>query len=135
MKKSIKLSLKCPFCGKSLMDEEHLLNEAKSIKVNIETSAGKGQLWLCSIYGCYDHEANISIKENEIVNMSCPHCQTSLLRDIKCKKCDAPMTGMNIIAGGKVNICSRKGCDNHYVLFEDINDVMTLFEDKFRYLE
>ncbi len=134
MKKAIKLSLKCPYCGKSLMDETHKLHEDDSIKLNIEASGVKGQLWLCSIYGCYDHEADIQLKENEIVEMTCPHCNKSLLREIKCQKCNAPVVGMNITVGGRVNICSRKGCTNHYVVFEDMQDALTLLYNEHGYL-
>jgi len=43
------------------------------------------------------------------------------------------MVGMNINAGGKVNICSRKGCDKHYVVFENIEDALSLLYDEHRY--
>jgi len=135
MKKQINVSLKCPFCGKSLMDEEHKINDQTSIKIVVESEKDKGFLWLCSVYGCFDHEANVEIKDSEIVKLSCPHCNNSLIRKILCEKCGAPIAGMSLNVGGKVNFCSRKGCTNHYVVFEDIGDALNLFYEEFKYLQ
>ena len=130
MKKLIVLSVKCPHCGTSLMDETHEVNGHPGIKLNIENDHERGVLWLCPIYDCFKHDCNIILKEKELVKFYCPHCNKSLLREIPCSVCKAPVVGMNINIGGKVNICSRKGCENHYVVFEDINDALNLLYDK-----
>lgn len=131
MEKHIVLSVKCPHCGVSLMDESHKVNGHPGIKLNIETQNDRGILWLCPIYNCFTHDCNIQLKEKELVKFFCPHCNKSLLREMPCKICEAPMVGLNINVGGKVNVCSRKGCNNHYVVFEDLNDAIGLFHDKF----
>lgn len=131
MEKYIVLSVKCPHCGTSLMDESHEVNEYPGIKINIETEHEHGILWLCPTYDCFKHDCNIALKDKEQVKFFCPHCNKSLLREIPCKICNAPVVGMNINIGGKVNICSRNGCINHYVVFEDINDALNLLYDKF----
>lgn len=131
MEKQIVLSVKCPHCGTSLMDESHKVNGHSGIKLNIETEGDRGIIWLCPIYNCFKHDCNIELKEKELTKIYCPHCNKSLLREIPCKVCNAPMIGMNINIGGKVNVCSRKGCQNHYVLFEDLNDALNLLYDKF----
>ncbi len=127
MNKLVTLSVKCPHCDHTLMDEEHLIHERPSIRINIVTKKDRGILWLCSVYGCYDHNSNLEIENGELVEFFCPHCNKSLLRDIECKICGAPMVGMNIKAGGKVNVCSRKGCENHYVVFEDLAGAINKF--------
>ena len=131
MEKSITLLVKCPHCGESFMDEEHPLNGKPGIKITIETNHEKGILWLCPIYGCFQHESTVDMAENEVVKLFCPHCNQSLQRDIICKSCSAPMVGFNINAGGKVNICSRKGCQNHFIVFEEADDLINLFYEKF----
>lgn len=131
MKNEIALSVKCPHCDQSMMDEKHPINGHPSVKMNIETGRDRGVIWLCSIYGCNDHENDIELKENELVNFYCPQCNKSLMRDISCKLCEAPMVGMNIKAGGKVNICSRNGCPNHYVVFEDLAGAIHKFYHEF----
>ncbi len=127
MPNRIFLNVKCPHCSKSLMDETHQLNGKASIKVNIVTDRDRGVLWLCSVYGCHTHENNIELMENETVVFYCPHCNKSLMREIECKMCEAKMVGFNIKTGGKVSICSRKGCENHYVVFEDLNSAISKF--------
>ncbi len=131
MENQIALSVKCPHCDRSLMDEEHPINGKPSIKMNIETDRNRGVIWLCSLYGCHDHENNIELRNNELVQFYCPKCNKSLMRDIKCQVCDAPMVGMNIKIGGKVNICSRKGCENHYVVFDDLAGAINKFYYEF----
>ena len=127
MSDKISLNVKCPHCDDSLMDDKHQINGKPSIKVNISSSSDRGVLWLCAAYGCIAHENNIELKENEEVDFYCPHCNKSLKRDVLCKMCDSPMVGFNIKAGGKVNICSRKGCENHYVVFEDLDKEINRF--------
>jgi hypothetical protein len=41
------------------------------------------------------------------------------------------MVGFNIKAGGKVNICSRYGCENHYVVFEDLDKEISRFYNEY----
>jgi predicted RNA-binding Zn-ribbon protein involved in translation (DUF1610 family) len=130
MEKLIVLSVKCPHCGTSLMDESHKVNGHPGIKINIETERERGLLWLCPIYDCFKHDSNITLKDKELVKFFCPHCNKSLIREIPCEICKAPVVGFNINVGGKVNVCSRKGCTNHYVVFEDINDALQLLYDK-----
>ncbi len=127
MNNIITLIVKCPHCDSSLMDEGHPLHEKPSIKVNIVGEEERGVLWLCARYGCYDHESNIEFNKGDIVKFFCPNCNKSLLREIKCQSCDAPMVGLNIKAGGKVNVCSRSGCDNHYVVFDDLAGAINKF--------
>ncbi|MFU8844068.1 MAG: hypothetical protein ACNA7V_09710 [Bacteroidales bacterium] len=134
METRITLSLKCPHCGNSFTDNSHQVNGKPGIKVDVRTIRDTGILWLCPIYGCFSHESSIEIKDKETVEAFCPHCSHALNRESNCKVCNAPMIGFNIDAGGKVNICSRKGCHNHYLVFEDVNVVLRLFQEKFEKL-
>ena len=122
MTKNISLNLKCPNCGKSLMDKEFPLNDRPSVKLNIETSHERGTIRLCSIYGCYEHVCDFDLHEGEIARFYCPHCNRELKSNKECdtKNCNAPMAATNLEVGGKVYICTRKGCTNHFVAFEDL---------------
>lgn len=122
MTKIISLNLKCPKCGKSLMDEEFPLKDKPSIKLNIETGTDRGTIRLCSIYGCYDHVSDVDLKNGEIVRFFCPHCNRELKSNDECdsENCNAPMVELTLQVGGKVYICSRRGCPNHFVAFEDL---------------
>ncbi|MCK4663347.1 MAG: hypothetical protein KAT68_10810 [Bacteroidales bacterium] len=116
----INLSLKCPVCGKSLMDKDHLVDNNPSIKLNIEVDNKKGTIRLSSVYGSYNYTCNIKILENTIAKFSCPHCFSEIKSEVKCTSCQAPMVPFHLDMGGKVSICSRSGCKNHFVEFDDL---------------
>jgi methionyl-tRNA synthetase len=129
MTKTVSLKAKCPNCGKSLMDLETMLHDVPSIKLNIETATERGVIWLCSIYGCYDHVCNFDLQNGEIARFFCPHCNKELKSNDECDavNCNAPMIPFTLELGGKVLICSRKGCQNHFVAFEDLETQLRKF--------
>ena len=127
MDKHVNLNVKCIKCGKSLMDHQKMINNMPSIALNISHKDKTGKIWLCSNYGCYQHEKNIEVPDKEIVNFYCPHCEELLNSNINCKSCEAPIVKFNIDIGGIVSICSRKGCNNHYVMFEDLSTAISKF--------
>lgn len=120
MTKTISLNVKCPHCGKTFMDQENQLLERPSIKLNIETDSGRGTIRLCSIYGCYEHSCDFDLKDKEIARFFCPNCNKELTSKDLCEICEAPMVPLTLQLGGKVFICSRSGCENHFVAFEDL---------------
>lgn len=131
MANMVSVNVNCPICKKSLMDNKNLLLEKPSIKLKIKTKDGLGWIRLCSIYGSYEHESDISISDDEIVEFSCPHCNQVLNTPELCDKCSAPMVSFLLDKGGKVAICSRKGCVKHYVAFEEIGLLLKKFFDEF----
>lgn len=129
MKKLIALDVKCPHCRKSLMDSDKQLNGKPSIKLNIVTADARGVIYLCSIYECFDNESDIDLKDNEVVGFYCPSCNKELLVKEECMLCGAPMVNFVLKVGGRVTICSRNGCSNHYVAFQDLSSELTKFYD------
>lgn len=127
MKKMISLHVKCPHCLKSLMDEETMLHEYPSIKLNVVTPEERGTLNLCSLYECFDHQASIALEKDKIVDLYCPNCNKELLVREECQLCSAPMVNFVLKVGGRVAICSRVGCSNHYLAFQDISSELTKF--------
>ncbi len=63
----ISLKVKCPHCGKSLMDHTVFLNANPSIKLRVEQNKQQGIINLCSAYGCFDKKSNIELAKDEIV--------------------------------------------------------------------
>ena len=115
------LKVKCPICGKSLMDHDQLIDNELSIKLNIEVAKNKGTINLSSIYGSYNYKADIEMIKGEIVKFFCPHCAAQIVSDIDCLSCKAPMIPFYLDMGGKVSVCSRIGCKDHKVEFEDLS--------------
>ena len=131
MKRKISLNVLCPYCRKSLMDSDVKLNDYPSIKLNISTPEDRGTIHLCSIYECYDHVSDIELVKGMVVDVSCPHCNKELLVPEECIECGAPMVSMVLKIGGRVSICSRYGCPNHFVAFQDIHTELAKFYEEY----
>jgi hypothetical protein len=41
------------------------------------------------------------------------------------------MINFNMDIGGRVSLCSRKGCQKHYVAFENVQDELRKFYDAY----
>lgn len=117
----ISVRVNCPACGKSLMDPNKKVDNEASINLIIKTKREKGIIWLSSIYGSYNYVSEVDTPNGEIAEFYCPHCRTNLSSKLNCKICDAPMADFNLDMGGKVSICTRSGCKNHAVEFEDLS--------------
>ncbi|NQT76511.1 MAG: hypothetical protein HQ565_02275 [Bacteroidetes bacterium] len=134
MPKKVSLSVKCPSCGEFLTDDTPLINNRKAIGLNIKTTDGKeGKIWLSSIYGDYNYTCEIPIPEGEIAEFMCPHCNANLARKLECEICQAPIVSFTCSIGGKVSICSRNGCKNHYVVFENLDTAVRKFYSEYGY--
>jgi len=127
----ISLNVKCPECGKSLMDNEHKVDNEASIKLLIKTSQKSGVINLSSIYGSYNYVCDIELKDGEVAEFSCPSCKTEITSEEQCIVCRAPMSRLVLDIGGKVNFCSRKGCKNHNIGFEDLSNALTKLYQEF----
>ncbi len=116
------------------MDDAKLINNRKALKLNIKTSDGKtGKIWLSSIYGDYNYTSEHAIPEGDVVQFFCPHCNADLARKLECEVCNAPIVSFNCSIGGKVSICSRNGCTNHYVVFENLDTAVRKFYSEYGY--
>jgi len=135
MGKKIEVNVSCPHCGNSLMDKSYLINNSNSIFLNINVKdSRKGRIWLSSIYGDFNYTCDIPIAEDSIVNFFCPHCNKDLKRKkVECDYCTAPMVSFNCKVGGRISICSRQGCKNHYVVFENPDMVAQKFYTEYGY--
>ncbi len=120
----VALSLKCRFCGESLMDKNVLVDNEPSIKLDVKHGGKKGVINLSSIYGSYNYTCTIEIPRDQIARFSCPHCRKEVNSDVECLSCGAEMVPFYLDMGGKVSICSRSGCKNHHVEFEDLSQAL-----------
>ena len=121
------VNLKCPFCGKSFMDKEHLVDSKPGIHVKIKFDNQEGDLGLSSIYGSYEIISDIDLPMKAIVLFFCPHCNADLRGNRLCDRCNAPMVVFKSVTGSHVQICSRRGCKKHLVEFENLEDELLSF--------
>jgi len=117
----LQVNVRCPYCKQSLMDDGQIIDGYPSVKVAIQNSNKRGMLYLSSIYGSYNFISEVYVPMDEFVLFFCPHCQSSLLLKDLCDKCSAPMTFFELSQGGKVQICSRRGCKKHLIEFSDLS--------------
>ncbi|MBI5403483.1 MAG: hypothetical protein HY959_08780 [Ignavibacteriae bacterium] len=130
----VSLNVKCPICGHSFMDDEHLVDNEPSIKLNIKIAAKDGFINLSSIYGSYNYICSVETPTNDIAEFTCPHCHEELHSKVECKVCKAPMVPFYLDMGGKVSICSRAGCKNHAVEFDDLTNALTKFYQEYGFI-
>ncbi len=129
----IALKLNCPLCEKSLMDTQTLIDNLPGVKLNISFDDQQGVIHLSAIYGSYNYTTNIKIPLGKEATFSCPHCKEPIVSEIKCEVCSAHSVPLKIEDNGIVRICSRAGCKNHYVEFEDLSHALEHFYVYFDY--
>jgi len=121
------LRLKCVECGRTLMDPETLIDNEPSIRMDVECCDQRGTIWLSSIYGSYNFKSDIGLPKGMVVGFYCPECKQEISSAAECISCGAPMVPFHLDMGGKVSICSRAGCKNHFVEFEDLSIALRKF--------
>jgi hypothetical protein len=130
MNSFISLKVKCPKCGKSLIDPGKKIDDIPGIKLLIKTEKKSGNIWLSALYGSYNLECDIPIEKDEIAVFSCPFCHEEVTSIETCETCNAPMATILLDMGGKINFCTRKGCKKHSAEFEDLSLALKkLYED------
>lgn len=123
----IQVHVKCPCCGKSLMDDGHKIDGHSGIKILIEWKGKRGWAYLSALYGSYTAEYEFPRPKGEIGKFICPYCESELTSTRKCEACGTPMVVMDFIEGGAVQICSRRGCKHHLVEFENLETELRTF--------
>jgi len=104
---------RCPQ-GCNLMNAEHPIHEYPSIHVKATYQGRSGSIYLDPVYGRHDNIAEIEIPDGEIVEFSCPHCNTSLSDPERtCSRCSAGVFSLQLPKGGSVEACRRNGCPGH----------------------
>ncbi len=127
----ISVQVKCPVCGKSLMDNEHRVDNEPSIKLLITTPVGEGVILLSSIYGSYNFISTVDIPDQSICVFYCPHCKSEITAEEQCSACQASMATLILDIGGKLSFCTRRGCQNHSIGFEDLSNALTKFYQEY----
>jgi len=119
----VHIQVNCPYCQKSLMDENHPIKDVPSIALNakIPTEKGdvEGTIRLSSYYGDYQVETSLVVLDGATVQFFCPSCKHELDGSRLCNACKAPMVALEFPRGGRVQFCSRRGCKKHLIEFED----------------
>ncbi len=125
------LRVKCPVCSESLMDPEHPLDNQPSILLTGRFAGQECATRLSSVYGSFQVGADCCIPEGTVVEFACPRCHNGLESAILCETCHAPMVRLLMADGGRLYVCSRRGCRKHFVEFEDMETALGKFYDAY----
>jgi uncharacterized OB-fold protein len=127
----IKIKVRCPSCGKSLMNPEVPVDDLASIEFLVKIANRMGALYLSQIYGSYNKVFDgIEDLKGAVVECSCPHCHQPFPVRRACPNCAAPIIILDLEAGGIIKVCSRNGCKMHSLEFEDADDAFKLFQNQ-----
>jgi predicted RNA-binding Zn-ribbon protein involved in translation (DUF1610 family) len=106
--KLLLMELSCPYCNRVL---------TKGTKVPLDAfikdTHQDGLVSLSALFGDYTVETELSIPEGAIAEFRCPECDASIMLTLACRLCGAPMASLNVVSGGYLEFCSRRGCKGH----------------------
>lgn len=126
------VSVKCPYCRKSLMDADKPIDGHPSVKTKIQHQDKTGILHLSSLFGSYRIKSEIYVPEEEMVLFFCPECNASLLLKDLCEECKAPLAFLELKNGGTVQICSRRGCKYHLMDYTNLAQKASALYDTYK---
>ncbi len=107
------VEVSCSRCNHSLMHTDTIIDGYPAIRVTVSFDNKHGWLALSCLYGSHTVVSLHEIPPGTIVNIFCPHCHAELIGGAKCGMCGAPMVPMIVRGGGVVQICARRGCNEH----------------------
>ena len=121
------LELCCPQCGAALTEGNRVRLDAHLRRTNQQ-----GEVSLSAFFGDRSVEADLALEEGDVADLSCPKCENSVMVPLACKICGASMASLNIVGGGYLEFCSRRGCRAHALGGTgNIDDMMTLLNRMF----
>jgi hypothetical protein len=121
------LELCCPQCGAALTEGTRV-----HLDGHVRRTHQQGAVSLSAVFGEYGVETDLTVEKGDVVDLSCPRCEASLMLPMACKICGAAMASLNIAEGGYMEFCSRSGCKAHALGGTgNIDDMMSLMNRMF----
>ena len=121
-KQMLLLEVCCPNCNALLTEGQRVHLDAYVKETNQEAT-----VHLSAVFGDHTLECDVPIPEGAIVQFRCPICDESLMLQVPCRLCGAPVASLNLVKGGSLEFCSRRGCKGHALGgFGDVNQMMSL---------
>lgn len=104
----------------NLMDDEHKVDAAPSIKLKVISNGKEGLIYLDPVYGRNHHHYEIAQSKGENYEVHCPVCNISMMEENKkCNECDAPLYSIIIPQKGTLETCAKFGCEKQKWDFMD----------------
>jgi hypothetical protein len=126
-KQMLVMALSCPQCNAVLTEGSKVCLDG-----NVSRTHQDGAVSLSAVFGDYSIETDLELAEGDIVEFRCPKCDASIMLQLLCKLCGAPMASLNVAKGGYLEFCSRRGCRAHALGGTgNIDDMMSLMNRMF----
>lgn len=126
----LRILVKCPNCGKSLMNPGHEVDKLPSVDLKAKVGSKVGHIYLSQIYGSYNKDfEDVDDISGSVAEVSCSKCHNPFPVHRICE-CKAPMVGFNLELGGIIKICTRNGCKEHSLEFVDASHAFSLFQSQ-----
>ncbi len=126
-KQMLLLEAICPNCSAPLTEGQKVHLDAY-----VRESNQDGTVFLSAIFGDYTVETDLAVPDGAVAEFRCPSCDQSLMLQMPCRLCGAPMASLNLRPGGVLEFCSRRGCKGHALGgFGDVNQMMSLVNTMF----
>ncbi|MGE5360155.1 MAG: hypothetical protein ACM3NQ_14155 [Bacteroidales bacterium] len=126
-KQMLLLEVSCPNCHAVLTEGQKVHLEAYFKDLNRDAT-----VYLSALFGDHSIDADVDIPKGVVGEFRCPSCDESLMLQIPCRLCGAPVASLNIVTGGVVEFCSRRGCTGHALGgFGDVDAMMALVNAMF----
>ena len=103
------------------MDEGHKINDKPSVHLKLEVESEQGDVYISCLCGSSDFDTNVKISRGELASFFCPNCEEELISDYDCQECRSAMVPLQIDKGGKIYICSKRGCKEHFLDVDNIS--------------
>lgn len=112
------------------MNSSVQLDAEDSIQLQAKVLDKLGHIYLSQLYGSYEKSFDtVEDIEGSVAEFSCPHCHHAFPVFGACK-CKAPIIGFALEIGGTIKICTRNGCKQHSLEFENVDDAFFLFRSQ-----
>jgi two-component system NtrC family sensor kinase len=96
----------------SLIDNEVRIGGLPSIRLRAAAGTEEGFVYLDPMYGRNGHQYGVTAPLGTELQLSCPECRTTLIDpSAKCPTCAAPLCVFDVPGQGRLEVCSRRGCD------------------------
>jgi hypothetical protein len=127
----LRIHVRCPHCGASLMSSRTKVDHLDAIQFLVKIGSRIGHLYLSQVYGSYAKVFDgVDDVPDAVVECSCPHCTRPFPVHQTCSVCQAPIIGLDLKVGGIIKVCTRNGCKHHSLEFEDSRDALNLFRSQ-----
>jgi two-component system NtrC family sensor kinase len=102
-------------CAKrhSLIDNEVRIGGLPSLRLKAAAGTEEGMVYFDPMYGRHEHRFGLACPADTELQLSCPECQVSLLDPTeRCPRCNARLCFIDIPGNGRLEVCSRRGCEH-----------------------